>query len=429
VIWRVLVAAQLAAIVVFGTIAAVKFPIFSPIDETAHFDYVRVVAEKHRPPVLGQDEMGYAPLALFKGLDPDADPPPEVGRPTGLLRHSYQAFEPPLYYFAVAPLFAVTDDWSQRVKLVRLAGLPILLAAAFVLYLLAGRAVPRAQLPAFSLALTVLMWPGVLLRAVTVSNAGLELLMTCVFVYAAWLADERRSERWLLLAGVALGLAALSKFTLVALAPLLLVVAVRHVLGSRGRRSLLVAGAALAAPVLVISPWLVFNLVHYDALTANSLGKQLQESLINPHHVTYTVGRFADQVPQLFEGVLPQEWALVRGDAPLLGMGVDFVRVAIFALPLLLIAVEPGVLRSRQALLLAAPFALGFVMVAWVTLVENWPIGNSRRLHAETPVLALFAAYACVRLFRFERALNVLALLSSVVLVAVWIDLTSRFLL
>ena len=427
--WRLLVAAQLAAIIAFGTIAAVKAPIFSPIDETGHFDYVRVVAEQHRPPVLGEDEMGHAPLALFRGLDPDSEPPPRVEPARGLLKESYQAFEPPLYYFAVAPLFAITDDWSQRVKLVRLAGLGILLGAAFVLYLLAGRVAPRAQLPIFSLSLTVLMWPGVLLRAVTVSNVGLELLMTCVFVYVAWIADERRSERWLLLAGVALGLAVLSKFTLVALAPLLLVVAVRHVLASRGRRSLLVAAAAVALPVLVLSPWLVFNLVHYDTLTANSLGKHLQEHLINPHNVTYTVGRFADQVPQLFEGTLPQEWALVRGNAPLMGLALDFLRVAIFGLPLLLIAVEPGVLRSRQALLLAAPFALGFVMVAWVTLVENWPIASSRRLHAETPALALFAGYACLRLFRFERALDVLAVASSVVLVAAWVDLTSRFLL
>jgi 4-amino-4-deoxy-L-arabinose transferase-like glycosyltransferase len=228
---------------------------------------------------------------------------------------------------------------------------------------------------------------------------------------------------------VALGLAVLTKFTLVALAPLLVLVAVRHVLRSRGRRSLLVAAVAVALPLVVVSPWLVFNLVHYDALTPNSLGKQLQESVVNPDHITYTIGRFADQVPHLFEGVLPQEWALVGSTVPLMGMGFDFLRVAVFGLPLLLLLVEPRQARTRQALLLAGPFVLGFAMVAWVTLVENWPIGTSRRLYAETPALALFAGYSCLALFRSPKALEVLAVASSLVLVVAWVDLTSRFLL
>jgi 4-amino-4-deoxy-L-arabinose transferase-like glycosyltransferase len=362
-------------------------------------------------------------------LDPDARPAPHVDRPKGLANESYQAFEPPLYYVLVAPVLTLTDDWSQRVRLVRLVGLVFVFAAAAVLYLLAGRVAPRARLPVFSLGLTVLMWPGVILRSVTVSNAALELLMACVFLYAAWVADEDRSERWLLLSGGALGLAVLTKFTLVALTPLLLLVAVRHVLRSRERRSLLVAIAAVALLLVVLSPWLIFNVVHYDALTPNSLGKQLQESVVNPHHVTYTIGRFADQVPRLFEAILPQEWTLVAATAPLMGMAFDFLRVAIFGLPLLLLAVEPRVAKSRQAFLLGGAFVLGFAMVAWVTLVENWPIATSRRLYAETPALALLAGYACLRLFRSERVIELLAATSSLVLVAAWVDLTSRFLL
>ena len=421
-----LIAVQLTAIVVFAAITAVKFPIFSPIDEAAHFDYVRVIAEDHRLPVLEEDKMAYPVITLLRGLDPDADPPPAVKRPAGLANDSYQAFEPPLYYVLVAPAFAVTDDWSARVKLVRLAGLAFLFAAAGVLYLLAGRVLPRTRLPLFALGLTVLMWPGIIVRSATVSNAGLELLMTCVFLYVLWRADEERSERWLLLSGVALGLAVLAKFTLVALSPWLVLVAARHNLRSRERRPLLIGLAALALPLLVISPWLIFNLVHYDALTPNSLGKRLQLEVVNPHHVTYTIGRFADQIPNLFEGVLPQEWGLTAVTVPLMGMGFDFVRVAIFGLPLLLLLVEPRRVTARPALLLAGAFVLGFAMVAWVTLVENWPIGTSRRLYAETPALALFTGWCCIQLFRRERALEVLAALSSLVLIIAWIDLTGR---
>jgi 4-amino-4-deoxy-L-arabinose transferase-like glycosyltransferase len=424
-----LIALQLAVIVVFGVLTAVRYPFFSPIDEAGHFDYVRIVAEEHRLPVLGEDKLGYAVLALDNGLDPDARPAPHVERPEGLPGESYQAFEPPLYYLLVAPVLTLTDDWSQRVKLVRLADLVFLLAAAAVLYRLAGRVLPQARLPIFGLALTVLMWPGVILRTVTVSNAGLELLMACILVYVLWVADEDRSERWLLLGGATFGLAMLTKLTLIALAPLLLLVAVRHVLRSRDRRAVLIAVAAVALPLVVMSPWLIFNLVHYDALTPNSLAKMMQEPSVNPNGITYTVGRFMDRVPQLFEGILPQDWALVPSAAPLMGLGFDFLRVAVFGLPVLLLLVDPGEIRRRQAFLLAAPFLLGFAMVAWVTLVENWPIGTSRRLYAETPALALFAGFSCLQLFRSKRVIVVLAVASSLVLAAAWVDLTSRFLL
>jgi hypothetical protein len=154
----------------------------------------------------------------------------------------------------------------------------------------------------------------------------------------------------------------------------------------------------------------------------------MQEHVVNPHHVTYTIGRYAELIPRLFNGVLPQDWQIVSGTVPLMGMGFDFLRVAIFGLPLLLVAVEPRALKTRHALLLAAPFVLGFLMVSWVTLVEQWPIGSSRRLYAETPALALFTGLACLRLFRSERALLALSVASSLVLGAAWIDLTTRFL-
>jgi 4-amino-4-deoxy-L-arabinose transferase-like glycosyltransferase len=417
-----LIALQLAVIVVAGVLTATQFHFFSLIDETAHFDYVRVVAEDHRLPVLGEDKTGLAVLALRDGLDPDADPPPKVRRPGGGLgNESYQAFEPPLYYVLVAPVFAVTDDWSARVKLVRLAGLVFLLAAAAVLYRFARRVAPEAHLLVFSIALTVLMWPGVIVRSATVSNAALELLLACAFLYVLWRADEERDDRRLIVAGALLGLALLTKLTLVVLVPLLILVCIRN------RRP--AALIALALPVLMLLPWLIFNLDHYDALTASSLAKEIQEPTVNPDGVTYTLGRLIDMVPLLFDGVLPQDWANVTLEAPLMALGFDFVRAALFGLPVLLLLSEPRWLRSRHALLLVAPFALGILMVGYVTLAENWPIASSRRLYAETPALALFAAFACLRLFRATRTALVLGIASAAVLTAGWVDLSTRFLI
>lgn len=426
---KALIAFQLLVIVVVGVLCAVQLAFLSPIDEAAHFDYVRVVAEEHRLPVLGEDKTGLPVVALDAQLDPDSSPPPDVERSDGLAGESYEAFEPPLYYLLVAPAFAVTGDWTHRVKLVRLAGVVFLLAAAAVLYLLAGRAMPEARLVAFSVSLTVLMWPGVVVRSTTVSNAALELLACCAVVYALWRADEDRNERWLLLAGIVVGLALLVKFTLVALAPLLLGVAVRYAVRDGGRRARLVALAAILLPLVVMTPWLIFNLHHYDALTANELGKQLQEHVVNPTGREYTVRDFVNRVPEMLNGVLPQEWALVARTVPLMGMGFDYVRVALFGLPVLLLLVEPRRLLTRHAGLLLAPFLVALAMVGWVTLVENWPIGTSRRLYPETPTLALFTAVCCMWLFRSIRAAVALAATSSLVLVAAWAELAERHLL
>jgi 4-amino-4-deoxy-L-arabinose transferase-like glycosyltransferase len=423
-----LIAAQLVLLVVVGVLTALRLPFFSAIDEAAHFDYVRVIAEDKRLPVLDEDEMGYPVIALAQGLDPDQSPPPPIEQPTGLAGESYQAFEPPLYYLLMAPLFAVTDDWSQRAKLVRLASLAFLFAAAAIVYRFAGRVAPEARLVVFSLALTVLLWPGIVVRSATVANASLELLLATLFLYVLWRADELRDERRLLLAGVLLGLGLLTKLTLVALAPLLVFVAVRHALHGRDGRSRVTAALSVVLPLVLLAPWASFNLSHYDAITASSLAKEMQEAIVNPDGVTYTVGRFLEHVPRLFQGTLPQDWGAIGVDSPLTPFGLDFLEAAIFGLPVLLLLVEPRWLRTREALLLVLPFVLGMAMVGYVTVVENWPIASSRRLYAETPAIALFAGLACLQLFRPARTTLVLAAVLSVVLLASWVDLASHFL-
>jgi 4-amino-4-deoxy-L-arabinose transferase-like glycosyltransferase len=426
---KVLIALQLTLIVVAGVLTAVRLPFFSPIDEAAHFDYVRIVAEDGRLPVLDEDEMGLSVVALGEGLDPDARPAPEVERSAGLGGKSYQAFEPPLYYVLAAPAFALTGDWSQRVKLVRLLGLGFLLGAVAFVFGLARRALPDAHLIAFSVALTVLMWPGVIVRMVTVSNASLELLLGCALLYALWRADEDLDRRWLLLAGALMGLGLLTKLTLVALAPLLVAVALRHAWRGGRRDAWAVAAVSVALPLVLLAPWAIFNLDHYDAVTPSALAKEMQEPTVNPTGISYTVGRFLDRLPRTFEGLLPQDWAPVREQAPPMAFAFEFLKIALFGLPVLLALVDPRRLWGRHAALLLAPWLLGLAMVAYVTLTEDWPIGSPRRLYPELPALALFTAASCLWLFRSSRAAVALAVASSLVLAAAWVDLTSRFLL
>ena len=134
-------------------LTAARFPFFSPIDEAGHFDYVRIVAEDHRLPVLGEDKIGYPVLGLGNGLDPDARPAPQVERPAGCRNESYQAFEPPALLPAGRAGADLTDDWSQRGQ-ARAPGRASCSCSRPRRCCTGSRAgcVPRARLPIFSLA-------------------------------------------------------------------------------------------------------------------------------------------------------------------------------------------------------------------------------------------------------------------------------------
>src|SRR5205823_489368 len=78
-LWAI-VGVQLVAIVSLGTLTVLRFQIWAPIDEHGHFDYVQTIADQHRLPTI--------------------DPKLELGVSFG--RHTYEAFQPPLYYAAAA---------------------------------------------------------------------------------------------------------------------------------------------------------------------------------------------------------------------------------------------------------------------------------------------------------------------------------------
>ena len=429
-----LVAGQLAVIVVMGLIAAASVDIFSERsfgDESAHLAYVQTVAEDQRLPVLGEDRISVEVAALRAGRDPATDP--DIEPPRGFDAEQYEAFQPPLYYLLAAPVFAVadavTDDWFPRVKLLRAQSLAYLLAAAWVLFLLARRVMPNAHLIAFSAALMVLMWPGVLVMGATVSNASLELLAVACLAYALWRADSEVSSRWLLLSGLALGLGILTKFTVVALAPLLAVVAVRYAMHTAEPRKWVVVAGCAAIPIVVLAPWLAFNLDHYDALTPNGLAKQIQTPIINPTRANFGFGTFWSGVPDVFSGFYPLEWIFHGPERPkVLVLALEFVKAAVFGFPLLLLVLEPRWLKSRHVLLLAGPLVLAIAMIAYSTVIENWPLTLPRYVFPALPPLALFAALSWSRLLRPPSAPLVLSALCSLAIAVVWIDSIGRYL-
>jgi len=345
---RALVAAQIALLVATGLATVAAFPVWALVDEAAHFDFVQTVAEDFRLPQLGRDT-----------IDDETQRIGYAAPQEGLARQSYEAFQPPLYYLAAAPVVAVAGDGIASVRILRGLGLLALLGSAYLLWLLAQRAAPGTPLPAFALALTALLVPAVVVRTVTVSNAALELPLVLGALLALW--DRRH-----VLAAVLVGLALLTRLQTAFLVPLLLA---RPVL--------------LVIPALLLVPWVVSNLVRYDAPTAGEIVRDMQAALLEP----------GTRPSRLLNGLLPEEWwSEFLSTAKRRLRDVAMLVLLVVPLALAVERVRDGEAPERRAwLLLAGPLLVAVALLAVASVAGDWDFFYPRYLHAALAPFALFA--------------------------------------
>lgn len=411
--WRILVALQLLALAVLGAVTVARFHVWAAIDESAHYAYVQSVAEDGRLPRI-DDLVSPRVQAITDNTWPrpsGTDP-----RDAGLIGRSYEAFQPPLYYLAATPAYLLGGDHRDKVFALRAFDLLLVLAAAAVLFALARRTLPEAPPVPFAGGLLVLLWPGVLVRAVTVSNLALELLVASAFLLALAAADRRRDPRRLLVCGVLLGAALLTKLTLVYLALPFAVVVLRT-----WRRSPRAAAAAVLAPALLLAPWLASNLVRFGSLTANAAARAQQEPVLNPTGRDYGLGDLPGGLWRLTEGVLPQEWA---GQ-----LDVAWVRAATLLLLAILLAgaVAFAATASARLLRLAGLAVLGALAVAVaVLLAADWDVFLLRYFYAVLPALAVGVAAAAYRCLA-PRLVAGLVVAQLALLAALWVDGAGAF--
>jgi hypothetical protein len=405
---------QIAAIFVLGAVTVSRFHIFAEVDERAHLAYVQEVAEHGRIPWVGRDHVSWQELAVEKGTYP---------RPSGLdpnlpgLRDSsYEGWQPPLYYMLAAPAYLIPSNYRDKILAVRAFDLFLLLVAVVILALLA-RAVFRERWPIpYCLALSTMLWPGVLVRAITVSNAALELPLILLYVLVVWDATARPRARSLLAAGGLLGLCVLTQLTLVCMA-ILLVVPLAALLRERRDRRALAAALALALPVVLVAPWLALNESRYGALTANSLVERLTAANVPAGS---GLGATASGLVRFTHAALPQEWWQEYNGA----LGV--ILIALPALLLLIAALpimqHPRLLRSHTAGLLAAPLPLGLATLVGIALLAEWPASLfPRYVNPMLPLFALFGAWAWTQARIGQKSLFWLVSLSALMVSLAWI--------
>lgn len=414
---RALVAVQLAALLVVAVATVARFPVWALVDEAAHFDYVQWIAEDRRLPVLDEDPVHPEVLAIDEGVYPD--PPRVPAEERGLFGRSYEGFQPPLAHLVATPVYAVAGGHERKLRALRALGVLLLAVAVWLTWLLARRVVPEASLAAFSLALTFFLWPGVVVRAGTFSNAALEIALGAALSLGLWRALSERSERWLVAAGALTGAALLTKLTMLAFAPALAVVGFAFL---REGRWLAVAAAG-ALPAAIVAPWVIFNLGEYGAPTGSEEVQALMEPTLNPERVDYGPGDLPGKHVALLNGVLPDEW-WVEFLSTAKRRVRDVLMGVVLAVPLLAAVRVPSVERRRALAVLVLPLAVGILLMSVSLLVENWDAFYPRYLYGALPGFAVFAALAVMRALG-ERALLWSSAALTVLLLALWAHLSS----
>ncbi|MCX6370330.1 MAG: glycosyltransferase family 39 protein [Solirubrobacterales bacterium] len=419
---RALIAAQLAVIVAAGLATVLSLPKFTG-DERAHFSYLQSVAEQGRLPLLGPSLISPEVEAIYQGTYPS---PAKIDPATlGLSGRSYEAFQPPLYYLLAAiPFRLAGDNYVVKMRVMRLVGLGLLLAAALLLWRLTVEVIndPEEAEPYFAFALTALLWPGIVLRTVTISNSGLEFLIGIGLTLVLWRAWQRRSAGWLIGAAALLGVGLLTRLTIIFFIPGLLICAVavlRQAQISARTRWLAGAGVVLI-PALIMAPWLLSNLDRYGSLTGSRIWRQQQEPSLNPEGIQYALSDIPSRLLVITRGLLPEEWWIELLSALKRWVLTTLMTALVVFAPLGVLSVRPSERRTQLLALLALPVGVGIIWMSYVLLVINWDFFLPRYLYPTIPGLMLLAAVSLGRLRRGARALLVGAAVMTVLLGAWW---------
>jgi 4-amino-4-deoxy-L-arabinose transferase-like glycosyltransferase len=411
---------QIAAILVLGATTALRFHVWAEIDERQHYANVQAIAEDGRYP-LQSDLVSTEVQAITDRTYPR--PSPNGPRSQGLAGRTYEAVQPPLYYLLAAPAFLVPVDHRDKVVVVRLFDLALLVVALALAAALCREVLGSRWRVGYAAVLATVLWPGVLVRMITISNDVLALpvgLLVALLTVRAW---RQRSPGWLLGAGVALGAALLTKATLIFMVPVLLVTAA-NALRWEVPRARVAAVLSIVVPLVMITPWMVANDIRYGTL--GLLGSSPEVVALYPPGPGTATDGLLPRVERLAVASLPQEFwreyePLEMGGAVTRGLVVALVAFGAAA-----------ALVARRRLEASSYVVLGLPLVVGVTglIVQFERTGGDgffgRYLYTAAVLFALFGAAGWITAGRTRVVLG-WAVTVSVVAAIFWVHLAGDY--
>jgi 4-amino-4-deoxy-L-arabinose transferase-like glycosyltransferase len=415
------IVAEIVAIAVFGSITIARYPLWSVIDEGAHYDNVIYVAAHGSYPVLGKSLASPEELAIGQGRYPR---PTTINPKTdGVSGLDYEAFQPPLYYYVAAPVSLLSSNYHTKAILLRAFGLVLLMVAIGLFARLSRHVLKDQWLLGLAGGLLVFFMPGVLVRMVTISDINLAVPLAVLTVTELWIAWERQSHRRLLLCGFLVGCGVLTDLYLTEMVPVYVCVAGTIVWRNRAKIGLAYAALGGVIGVLVALPWLAFNEVKYHALTASALAKREQLALINPDHLRFTIGQLPGlTVIRFFQPLMPQEWFV--------GSAFYAYVILLFEVLLLPAAIVLAITLGKRFFssglwIFVLPIVGNIGLAYYIDLGQQWQAGSMvpRFIYPTLPFVALFVVAAYLRLASSIRPLVVTLTVSGLFLGALWVHL------
>jgi 4-amino-4-deoxy-L-arabinose transferase-like glycosyltransferase len=180
---------------------------------------------------------------------------------TGLFgkRGTPDALHPPLTTVTLAPVAWATDDNELAYRfVVALAGIGVVVLIGLIGREAAG---PRAGLIGAGLAA---IYPNLWMNDGLVMSETFAALGTAATIFCAYRLLRDPTWRNAAGAGVACALAMLSRAELVLLIPLLIVPAALTIRGLGQMQRIRLTGVAIATALLVVAPWVIFNMTRFD---------------------------------------------------------------------------------------------------------------------------------------------------------------------
>jgi len=291
-------------------------PVWSPIDEIAHFGYVQSLAEGDGVPVIGRDLIRDEVLVAAKN-SPTSVYREQPYQPTntdpnwGAVRQQYEATAGPTYYALMVLPYWIGRPFGVPGELlaIRLATVALALVAIPLTWALARRLFPRH--PAVWLIAPALLVATNAFSFGSVTNDPLSMTLAVAAVLALLRAlDDRPTPGGTVLAGVLLGAGLVTKATTLTVAPLLVAVVVtwwwsaRPALARVGR----VVATVVATTTVVVLPWMWWNLSTYDALS----GVDEVNNALGPPSSAFSLGRLSTELGDARLGLWANQLVLGR---------------------------------------------------------------------------------------------------------------------
>jgi 4-amino-4-deoxy-L-arabinose transferase-like glycosyltransferase len=245
-----------------GFAYAVETPKWQTPDEPAHYNYVVYLAENYRFPVLQMGDYPHEYLAEIKA----AKFPPEMS--IDPIRYEYH--QPPLYYLAAAAIYRIATPLGFEIQFLALRLLSVLLGVMLlaVAYSTVREIFPQNPLLALTATAVIASVPMFIAISAAINN---DTLSDLILALVLWLCLKEikvgLSQRQVLVLGLLIALALLTKTTIYV--PAMLSVLVAFVVGGRkgGWHSLLRGlGTVCGLGVLLACWWFVRNAVTYGGL-------------------------------------------------------------------------------------------------------------------------------------------------------------------